>query len=705
MRTFQASHRLGEVERYAEVNPDLDLPPIQYRESLEPGDLAMLLDEELPEGAASVWVEVQQVFAPGQYLGHTEAGAPIQFGAEHVADLEHAQEASLGMGAWYDTFRPQPPRPKPPVSGVFRHFARGQAAVPPTEPRPEKPRGSIFDIFKRGAPKGSFFDLFRGKPKAEVEPIPPAERRESRPSFLRLPGPEVPEKVQETPQEAAQAPAQAVMVPEVQATLQRMPEARQDPPDELFSILLPPEERPTPPAPTSGAVIVAPEAHLPAQADAFSILEPEQPAFGPPALAPSPFELLVPEAERPSPFDILTETEESTPGAMTVRTQGGEISTASMFDILEPEAPAPREVSVYQPPTAAAPPPGPTVFDPLEREEAPRAARPKERKKAAASRKWRMPSEQEWVAWIKRTFDLPDLWRYLEENRQTEQFLEEQLNEEETYEPPVIPIETFTSMEWDVVFEFFGIPEEAWLPYIKQIETEEESDGYSDEGWQKFNEEFLYPLGNILSDAFKSLQPKSLPGRVVLDDDGQTGTWGLLYYEPLPEEQKVKRRKEVREANAKAEKERKERENHFKTQLKRIWGAMPEPDEIVSWIEEKFDLDAMFSDIKKVRKTRQWKADLEYGDAQHILEVVSKIGPKRSKDYNYDVASYFGIPPDVVSLYEEADSDQDLWDDVFWPFFANISEAFSMLLPYADLPGEIVVDEDEEDNLAIIYTE
>jgi len=42
---------------------------------------------------------------------------------------------------------------------------------------------------------------------------------------------------------------------------------------------------------------------------------------------------------------------------------------------------------------------------------------------------------------------------------------------------------------------------------------------------------------------------------------------------------------------------------------------------------------------------------------------------------------------------------------VFWPFFGNINEAFSMLLPYADLPGEISVDEDDEDNLAIIYTE
>jgi hypothetical protein len=512
---------------------------------------------------------------------------------------------------------------------------------------------------------------------------------------------------------------EAPEVPRPRATLSPIPGAQL--PGDMFSMLVPEAERP--PAPTSppaapGAVIIAPESRLPAQTDVFSVLAPETPRSGPMSMAPNPFDLLAPEPakesfgppgmaldpfqmlapEAPSPFDILVDQTQPPPGGIVVRETTGQLSTDSIFDILKPES---GGVSIYEPPPPAPKPTMEDLYDALRTEEPEPKPKPRAKKKEKKGA-WKMPSRAEWVSWINRSFNLKKLWDYIRSERKSDYFVEAQENEEYGDHAPVMPVETWAELDWEAPFEYFEIPEEVWGPYIDKIHHDEETDGYADEALEEFNMNVLYPLGNAIDDAFKSIKPEDITGSFILNDDPDSGTWGLLYYEPITKS----RKKELDRAKQKFDQEQKELQKQRKSELKRIWGPMPKPEDLVPWIEERFDLDAMFSDIKKARRTKEWKRDLkENYEAMMVLEVVTDIGPKRPRDYDYETAAYFGIPPDVIRLYQDADSEQELWNEVFWPFFDNITEAFAMLLPYADLPGEIVVEEDEEDHLAIQYQE
>lgn len=716
--------RMLDAHRLGEVGSDPEAPPMEVRMELVPGDLAMLLDEISEDDVQPFWVEVDQILGPGAYLGVTERGSAVEFCADHVADIEYGRGPAMGM-AWYDAFKPSAPKQKTPPAGVFRHFAPGPRRAPPAAPPPGTPppsRKSIFDVFRRrGAPgatpveeKGGFFDFFRRKPKTEVGPIPPSERREVREQHsFRLPPATLPEGGRVVIPSAGEL--EIPEVPESRASLAPIPGQL---PDDMFSILVPEAERPSAPsasaAPT-GAVIIASEKNLPAQTDVFSILSLAEPKSGPVSMAPNPFDLLTTEKkesfgppgmaldpfqmlapEAPSAFDILVDEAQAPPGGMVVREAPGQLSTDSIFDILKPE---PGAVTAYQ-----APPPPPTMetlYDALKKGDEPeQKVKPRAKKKSKGP--WKMPSQSEWVDWIKGTFNLKKLWDYIRDERKSEYFVKAQEEEEFSDSPPILPVETWADMDWESTFDYFGIPVEVWQPYIDKIHHDEETDGYADEAWEEFNIELLYPLSNALDEAFKSIQPDDITGSFVLNDDPDTGTWGLLYYEPLTKA----RKKDLERAKQKFEQEQKELERQRKSELKRIWGPMPKPEDLVPWIEERFDLDTMFSDIKKTRRTKEWKQDLrETNEAMMVLEVITDIGPKRPRDYDYETAAYFGIPPDVITLYQEADSEQELWNEVFWPFFDSLREAFSMLLPYADLPGQIVVEEDEEDHLAIQYQE
>lgn len=694
---------------------------------LVPGDLAMLLDEISQDDVQPFWVEIDQVLGPGTYLGVTERGSAVEFSADQVADVEYGRGPAMGM-AWYDAFKPSAPKPKAPPAGAFKHFAPGprpapppRATAPPTGTPP--PRKSIFDVFRRrGTPgatpveeKGGFFDFFRRKPKTEVGPIPPAERREVREQHqFRLPPARLPEGGAVVIPSAGEL--EIPEVPESRASLAPIPGQL---PDDMFSILVPEAERPSTapsPEPRSGAVIMAPTT-APVQIDRFGMLVPEEKAPGTISMAPNPFDLLAPEKkesfghpgmaldpfqmlapEAPSAFDILVDEAQPPPGGMVIREAPGQLSTDSIFDILKPE---PGAATVYQAPP---PPPKATMedlYDALKKGDEPeQKVKPRAKKKAKGP--WRMPSQAEWVTWIKESFDLKNLWDYIRKERKSEYFVQAQENEEYSDSPPIMPIETWAELDWEAPFEYFGIPDSVWQPYVDKIHHDEETDGYADEAWEEFNTEILYPLGEALDAAFKSIQPQDITGSFILNDDPDTGTWGLLYYEPLT---KAKKR-DIEKARQKFEQEQKQLERERKSELKRIWGPMPKPEDLIPWIEERFDLDAMFSDIKKTRRTKEWKQALRgMSEATMVLEEITDIGPKRPRDYDYETAAYFGIPPDVITLYQDSDSEQELWNEVFWPFFDSLREAFSMLLPYADLPGQIVVEEDEEDHLAIQYQE
>jgi len=733
-------YRLGQVHE-----DDPSIPPFDLRSSLVPGDLAELLIET-PDEFQARWVLIDHVLGPGTYLGTDEEGDEIEFGPENILDLEErrhfSQSPSPSLGAWYDIFKPRAEKPKPasqrPGARPFETL-RPEAKppelweilVPEAEKRdPYFEYSKVFDIFgpsgkpaPRPAPpprtatppppegeKPGWFDFLRRKPKTEIiGPIPPAERREQH-SFRRLPGPPPPPGPMVTAEEVPIGPApapqpQSIIVPEVQASLSPIagePTSYSD----LFDILGPAPEAPAPgraPAPQASLpAAVVTESALPVHMDAFSILEPTasvSEAFGRPGQAVNPFEIIQPDQlDQPTPFDILSPQSEAEPREMVVRTEGGLPTQMDVFNVLEPQ------VQTYGPPAAE----GPSLFDvlappPPPPSPPPPAAAPAPQKKVRRkSGPWSMPSREEWVRWIQITFNLDKLWKYLRDERNSEYWIENQLNEEVAS----APVETWADLDWDTAFAYLGVPESAYGPYLDKIAEEDEKYGYADEAWQDFNDNFLGPLSLAISNAFEIIQPDDIPGYFILDDDGDTGTWGLIYYERLDPKKANKRQKEMLAQKELDAREAKETERRLKAEVKRIWGKMPGPEDLVGWIEEKFDLDAMFSDIHKARRLKAWKNDLkENGEAELELEVIADLGPKRSKEYEYDIASYFGIPPDIIALYQEAESGQELWNDIFWPFFSNIQDAFSMLLPYAELPGQIAVDEDDDDHLVISYLE
>ncbi len=695
------SHRLGDAERYAQVNPELEVPPRSYRDHLEHGDLVMLFDE-LPDEPEPFWVELDEVLGPGWYLGVTKSGEPVEFNSSHVADLSGPR---FGMGArWYDVFSPDAPPPAP-------------------EPEPRK-EGSAFDVFKPKPGKGvrGFFDIFRRRPAESFEPIPPEERRGRSQDFpklepppvIRLPyhGPVEPEE-EEFEEEFEEEPIPEMDVPPPSAPAGPMAVASTgDLPDDLFSVLeeeaapqgglIITQEAPPPPPSMS----IAPASALPD--NLFDVLPPETPST---AIVPAAergistgipanlFDVLEPEERglampgELSPFNVLAPEEPK--AGMVVREERG--VGQSLFDVLPPGPP---------PPLPPPPPKEETIFS---EEEIRREVEREKKRKPTAKKKatGRMPSVQDWVAWIKDTYKLSDLWKYIETERNSEEFAEAQENNAEGGDAqPTAPLEVWHDWDWGAIFKFFGIPESTWRPYSDAIEKAEEKDGYADEEWESFRIDFLGPMDDNLSAAFDEIKPKSIPGSFVLGDDYEDGGWGLFYYEPLPEEEAKKRRAKAGAARQAEEKAAREWEKEKKAELRKIWGKMPNPEDLVPWIEAQYDIDKMFRDIQKTRKTRQWKETVkDYGDAQLPLEVIADLGPKKRKDYEYDIAAYFGIPPEVVTLYERSNSGQELWEDVFWPFFAHLEEAFDMLLPSADLPGRITVEEDQDDQLVIQYVD
>lgn len=742
----QASHRLGEVSRYAD-DPNCNIPPPHYREDLEPGELAWLMVEH-PDDLQPLWAEIHEVLGPGWYLGKAADGSPIEFGAEHVFGIDgpHFQ-----MGAWYDYLPGGKGKRPPPAAGPGPAPAPVPRAATWWENLPGGPRGrggpSIFDVWKRGAPaaasaqpvpppgepRKSFWEFFKRKPKFEVEPIPPAERRD-RPSFLRLPGvtpePPAPFRVQvespypeEQAPEAQREPRQTMIVPGDPRGFSVPERGPSGAPDELFQVLAPPTAAPAASPQAPGAMIVGPASALPAQIDAFNVLEPNQggspatPGAAPgafemvvPGAAPSPFEMISPEAAaapfgmivpgEPTPFDILEPGSMEPGGGLVVRPEQG-VSSSSVFDILEPE---PQPLAPYMEPAAAAP--GPTLFDALP-PEPPKAAVPRRKKTKKRGPDWEVPTREEWVKWIKDTFDLEDLWRHVRGERNSEYFLDEQLSEEDMGQPPLIPIQTWEdAWDFDSILTFFGVPEEIWEPISGEMREEDEKHGYADEAWEKMQTDVIFPLENALEGAFKSIQPADLPGYFILASDDGSGTWGLCYYEKLDPKAAGKRQREALAARERAGREAKDLDRRRKAEIKRIWGRMPDPDDLLGWIDEKFDIEAMFFDIAKARRTKTWKTELkEYGEAKLNLEIIGNLGPNRAKDYEYEVAAYFGIPPEIVSLYEDSESGQELWSEIFWPFFEILSETFAMILPSANLPGIITVEEDDQDHLVLQYVE
>lgn len=659
----------------------------------------------------------------------------------------------------YESLRRASPKQVSPYEALRRPPPPRAAPPPKPVPSTETPKKSIFD---------HLFGLFRRKPKVVVEPIPEKERRRFTPApagtYWALPAPEI-----ESPAAAPIAPVPPPPPAPTTIILAPPPAAAAPPPPgaiivapspvDVFEVLAPPQEAPPPPAARGGALILpvspaglptagepdvfdilgpgpsgqppgplvvrAPDLPAaPREPDVFEILAPQAPLPSGimPAPPPTPFEILAPEP--PSAFDILVPAPPPAGLAPAVRPP----SELTPFDILTPETPYavapydPRALDPFtmlQPPAAVVPaytgpPPtwgGAPYVPPPPSAEPERVSTPpskKGRKKKVANlgpqwtkkgNEWLMPAPEEIARWLQGELRLDNLWNYVRENRVDEEYQDAVQSEDS--DQSLMPIETIAYNYSDATEEianYLRIPPEVIAPYIDAIikmeEKEEEPSTEQEELWQ-----FLQDYYHEVSRAFDLLKPPDIPGHVVIGDwEDQTV---IGYWEP-PDPAEQRRRKRAAEEE---ERRLKAEADERKKALRRIWGRLPSPEDLVPFFEQKFDLPALWKEIRKQRKSKDFRESMEdIGEATVDLERVALDG-----DQFYDeLAYYFGIPPEVLSMYlgQELLLEAELREEVIGPFLERVTEAFDLVKP-RDLPGSIVTgdSEDRDDGWYLQYYE
>jgi hypothetical protein len=200
-------------------------------------------------------------------------------------------------------------------------------------------------------------------------------------------------------------------------------------------------------------------------------------------------------------------------------------------------------------------------------------------------------------------------------------------------------------------------------------------------------EEELYEFfGNyyyVLTEAFDLIKPRDIPGKIVVENYEDQVVFA--YWEGLSEEEQrrlERERQHIREEEERAAQERKKA-------LRRIWGKMPPVEELVQFIDEKFDLTDLWKHIRKERKTHAFKDELaENGDGYIELELVAQA----SDEFYDELAYYFGIPPEVIALYLDRKDPLEslLWQEVLGEFLDRVSAAFDETKP-RDIPGTVAV--------------
>lgn len=721
-------YALGNVQEEQRADPEFRIPPGSIRENLEPGDLAeiLLLSERISEPA---WVQVVEVLGPGLYAGLLRSGASVEFGAEHVADvvpLEDLPPPSMGASEPFEVLRRAPP-PRPP--DPFEVLRR----PPPRRPSP-------FEVLRRPppppvrepepvpapppAPKKGFFErfnVFRRKPKVEVEPIPAAERRQAPPP--RGPFPELPAPVEVRTYESAPpppivpperpstalVPSSEAVVPEPQPSSLIVPGPRAPSalaPD-AFTMLVPLDQ------PASRAGMVIPRASdLPASAspNVFDILAP-----APGGLAPmgpsSAFDILAPQpksgglapAAPTSAFDILVPSEDPTSLAPLESRPGG----MSVFDVLAPDPGviAPYDPGALDPFTMVALPPAPAssperdtedwirargeefdaVVDSRKKEKPRKVQAPPPPPWSRKGKKWIMPSPRDLVPWLEGVFDMERLWESVRKDRLLDDFRQMVIEQEETGESAFIPYETiaYSYADWaENVAEWLDIPKEVISPLLEEKYRQEERD----EDWSDTEGElyaFFAEYYDVVNEAFALVQPRDIPGRIIVEHWEDQIVIG--YWEGLSEEdrRRIEREEQVIEEEKAAAKDAR------KKALRKIWGRMPTVEELRPFIEDKFDVDAIWKEVRRERKKKAFKEELEDRDSASIsLEPVATFGPM----FYDELFFYFSLPPEILTLYLDRNPklEKELREEVLDDFIERITQAFDETKP-RDIPGEIGV--------------
>lgn len=455
--------------------------------------------------------------------------------------------------------------------------------------------------------------------------------------------------------------------------------------------------------------------------DIFEMLVPQTPMPGTVVpITESAFEILAPEP--PSIFDILAPASPSS-GTVAPYVEG---AFASPFDILEPEAPSfpvtpfdPEQTSqgdlfsTFEPEPGAAeeeaapppraswgPPPPPGAVPSREEPQAP-GSLPRGWS-VQKGRKIVMPTPAQLVPWIESRWVMPNVWHVVRKDRTQPDFQEAVFDQYEgNGEEALIPLETVAYYENDWPLQLadaLGIPEDLVLPYVDEANKIDEEGGDSWEVMEELRDRILYPYYTRLSEAFSMLKPKDIPGEITVANYEDQII--LAYWEGLPEDER--RRIELQ----RQEEDRREQaafKARYKT-VRKIWGPPPTPKELKAFIQEKFDLDALWAEIRKERKTKGFKRTLEgQDDAIIFLEKIAEAGDTLLDQIGY----YFSIPPDIMDLYRNPDAFRHFWNEFWHPYTGAFAEAFTELLP-KEFPGEIHIgDSDETDDNAmwLMYVE
>lgn len=88
------------------------------------------------------------------------------------------------------------------------------------------------------------------------------------------------------------------------------------------------------------------------------------------------------------------------------------------------------------------------------------------------------------------------------------------------------------------------------------------------------------------------------------------------------------------------------------------------------------------------------------------MPALIPVLPVSTRELYGDIAQFFGIPYSVLDGYSRAgDIDPRIWDDLFWPLFDTLSEAFEIEKP-GDLPGWFAMEHDPDtDEWWVVYLE
>lgn len=614
--------------------------------------------------------------------------------------------------------RRSPPRPRGLLPGPVEIFEEQPPPPPPPlrqapPPAPEAPTIIVPPV--------------SAVPNAIIVPEAPVERQEAPISYFDILGPETPSAPPKEERGLIILPSEPPTPPPATGLV---PAGTPD----VFSVLAPAE----PPSPGGLIIPEGPRAPIVSRPDVFEILAPAVPApmeLSPFEVLPAPGEMVVAPPSAPAtPFDVLVPA----PGEMTVA-MPGEVTPydvlapaggmtvampATPFDVLVPEGPGgglapyapPQELSPFEvvapPPTGgpgwggwAAPAVAPEAEE--EEEEAPKKKKKKKFKQLEMSLK---STIADWVEWIEHNFDLEDLWDGIRNERDSEWHKHYLAHEEGTGLPATIGILTEQNGDWPSLMHDLGIPYEQVSKYVQAMEKEAEDEGYFGSAWEDFRVKALDPLSSKIEKAFNRVKPKDITGQFLLDEDGKTEGqyYGIIYYEPMSdaerekilreEEETAERQyKEQQEGKRKADQEKKDR----LSQLRRIWGKMPEPEDLEAWVDEMYSPEFWKSVVKKVKskgfQDEKVEADENGEYAVMELEAIAEDG-----DNLFDqLWSYFGLPPDILGVYfdqskPEDEPEDELWDEVLHPYFRVASEAMNRAKPKS-LPGwfEFGWDDDE----------